>query len=241
MGNRKQDEARAVEASRGYSDDTRQGPRDNAAKLRPAVVAELETYFACSDSVFGLSSKFDGLVQLAMSGGAHSGRNVTEDATIQRVAPSDRNDRPVEGRVGVHRAVLAALRQIGEPHRTVLWAAHADGVPPPEVKVAFGIVGRVALMTKAIAKRFAESRRKEELIEAWLIRACKSPDGVKAIKDEAETMLAAAHAAYSAAREPEEGSKGIGAFKRSERRKREPIARKSVGDAFPAPPAGWRT
>jgi hypothetical protein len=225
MSNRKQQEAQAVERSRGYSEEARSGPRDNTAKLRPAVVAELETYFACSDSVFGLSSKFEGLVQLAMSGGAHSGRNVTEDSTIQRVAPSDKNDRPVEGRVGVHRAVLAALREIGEPHRTVLWAAHADGVPPPEVKNALGTVGRVALMTKAIAKRFAESRRKDEMIETWLVRACKRPEDIKAIKDEAESMLAAAHAAYSAAREPKEGSKGIGAFRRTGRTKRAPVVR----------------
>jgi hypothetical protein len=80
-------------------------------------------------------------------------------------------------------------------------------------------------MTKAIAKRYGEGRRKDEMLETWLVRACKRPEDIKQIKDEAEGMLAAAHAAYCEAREPEEGSRGIGAFRRAERVKRAPVQR----------------
>jgi hypothetical protein len=185
-----------------------------------------------------MSSKFAGLVNMAMSGGMGSGRNHTEDATIARVAPSDKRDRPVESMVAVHRAVLAALRAIGEPHRTVLWAAHDHFVSPPEVKRELNVVARVALMTPAASSGYAESGRTGEPIEQWLIRACSREEDIAQIAKEAEAMLDVAYRAYAAAREPEPGRKGVGAFRKRDRTPRAPVPRRSVSAAFD--PEGWR-
>jgi len=200
------------------------GRRDSATK-------ELVTYFASSESIFGLRSKTEGLIQMALSGGHSGGANAAEDAMIRLVDDAG-------NKVGVQRAVMAALHVIGELHRTVLWAAHGHFTAPPEVKRELGGVERVALMTAAASAGYAAGKRDGETFEAWLVRQCRKPDQVKAIGDQATTMLNAAHAAYATARKPEEGSRGVGAFRQQTRATRAPVERKSVGDAFD--PKGWR-
>ena len=172
------------------------------ARIHPADVHAIESYFSSYESDLGSASSFDAMVQLAMSGAHRTTGGRRNGPEIAMAARLDGQALPR------HRAVDRIFRQLSRLHRETLRLAHGtpESTWPPQLHARFGQASGVAMLTPMLVEAHAAARRVSTEVPAspieWLLRRCAAgdTDATEPIRIAAEELLDAAHMAYRAAR-----------------------------------------